>query len=291
MAPPDRKRSSPRTVRSSQYNACTPDTAKLRPGAVHVLPQNLPAKPSSPDVVAFINERRMTPRQECANALSMCAPVLYGFVSFRCGWLAPTWRTTLLFRCAVCHLPISMWYHVRCALSGSNIWPLACSIDNAERRCDQTALHCVSAAAKNSNHSRRCRSPLTFPQLFRPSRLFVVAGFCPLRLRALRRVHPLSLLDPALQRMVHRAAMATRSSAEPQPAQPHHRRHHTLPTACVATGLAQSVPGLRLYPAFFILLHSLSVWWLLACSLPCPQHGRLPRPSCIRFHVHVSHVQ
>lgn len=131
-----------------------------------MLPQKVrPEKPSSPDVVAFINERRMTPQQECANALSMCAPVLYGFVSFRCGWLAPTWRTTLLFRCAVCHLPISMWYHVRCALSGSNIWPLACSIDNAERRCDQTALHCVSAAAKDSNHSRRYRSPLTFSQL------------------------------------------------------------------------------------------------------------------------------
>jgi hypothetical protein len=48
------------------------------------------------------------------------------------------------------HSPLSMYYHMRVALSGAGLYPLRCPIDNTPRRLDQTGihvLHCFAALA------------------------------------------------------------------------------------------------------------------------------------------------
>ena len=103
------------------------------------------------EITTFINKRRMSPRQEVANALSMLCPIGYGLVAsgmlLSQGWIQPKWNVRALIYASLLHLPFSLWYHIRAALSGAGIWPLRCMINNAERRMDQSGLHCVSIGA------------------------------------------------------------------------------------------------------------------------------------------------
>lgn len=122
----------------------------------------LRSKPSSPEVAAFINKRKMSPRQEVANALSMLCPIGYGLIASRMGWFALTWNVRALLWASLLHLPLSLWYHIRAALSGAGIWPLPCAIDNAERRMDQSGLHAVSGRTAPFQPTSTCFSAAPF---------------------------------------------------------------------------------------------------------------------------------
>lgn len=87
----------------------------------------------------------MTPKQEVANALSMVVPAAWVLASWRMGGYMLTWCSCLIVSSTICHAPISVYYHLRVALSGVGRWPLGCAIDNTPRRLDQTGIHLVSS--------------------------------------------------------------------------------------------------------------------------------------------------
>ena len=91
----------------------------------------------------FLKTRRMTPAQEVANALSMLVPAAWVYAA-QCS----CWGSCLLATAMCCHAPLSVYYHLRVALSSAGVWPLSCSINNVPRRIDQTGIHllCSSAA-------------------------------------------------------------------------------------------------------------------------------------------------
>jgi len=103
--------------------------------------------PHSPEVQEFVAKRTMTPLQEVANALSMIVPGAWVLWSWQMGGYVLTWCSCLLLSSSLAHVPFSVFYHLRVALSGAGVWPLACTIDNTPRRLDQTGIHLVGAVA------------------------------------------------------------------------------------------------------------------------------------------------
>jgi len=100
--------------------------------------------------VEFVMKRVMTPRQEVANAVSMGVPTLYLLYCWHTGGYVLTWCSRLVIIGSAVHSPLSMYYHMRVALSGAGLYPLRCPIDNTPRRLDQTGihvLHCFAALA------------------------------------------------------------------------------------------------------------------------------------------------
>ena len=108
----------------------------------------------SPSSSPLAAKRAMTCGQELANAVSMCAPLLYAALAFERARLHACSRVVLV-ACA-CHLPFSLAYHVRAALGASGAWPLPCAIDNAWRRLDQSAIHAACAAWAFALSGGRC---------------------------------------------------------------------------------------------------------------------------------------
>ena len=88
-----------------------------------------------------LNKRVMTCNQEVANAISMAFPLVYAAIMFdraqlnSCSWV--------LLAAVAQHLPWSVAYHLRVAMSAAGVAPLKCPVDNPWRRLDQTAMHVV----------------------------------------------------------------------------------------------------------------------------------------------------
>lgn len=99
------------------------------------------------EMQTFSQGRRMTVRQEVANALTMLVPTAWVLTSWRLGGYTLTSSSCLLVLSVALHMPFSVYYHLRVALSHAGKWPLPCTIDNTPRRLDQTGIHLAHATA------------------------------------------------------------------------------------------------------------------------------------------------
>ena len=89
----------------------------------------------------------MSAQQEVANALSMMVPAAWVLTSWRCWGGALTLRSCLLVSSICCHMPLSVYYHMRVALSKMGVWRLSCTLDNTPRRLDQTGILLITSIA------------------------------------------------------------------------------------------------------------------------------------------------
>ena len=101
----------------------------------------------SPEMNDFVQRRRMSAQQEVANALSMMVPAAWVLTSWRCWGGALTLRSCLLVSSICCHMPLSVYYHMRVALSKMGVWRLSCTLDNTPRRLDQTGILLITSIA------------------------------------------------------------------------------------------------------------------------------------------------